>query len=56
MEEKTINQTSSIKLTKGQNDKRGWEIKVYNNNLEEVVKEIEKINNLMKTKFNEKNE
>ena len=51
MEETKTTQTSSVKLTKGQNDKFGWEIRISNDNLDEAIEELERVNNLMKEKF-----
>jgi len=51
MEETKVTHTPSIKLAKLTGDKFSWEIRVSDDDLEKAVKEIERINNLMKEKF-----
>lgn len=54
MSEKEIIQdapTSSIKLIKGQRGGYGWEIKVYGNDMDAVLAEVDVIDQKMKQKW-----
>ena len=43
-------QTSSVKLIKNSKG-YNWEIKIYNENIEEMLKEIEAVDNELKSKY-----
>lgn len=47
-------QISSIKLIKGQKNNYGWEIKVYNNDLDAAIRIIENVNSALKIKYEPK--
>lgn len=52
MEEQKIIHASNIKLSKGiAKENYGWEIRVADDELEKAVEEVERINNLMLSKF-----
>ncbi|MAH07137.1 hypothetical protein CMI38_02710 [Candidatus Pacearchaeota archaeon] len=55
MEEQTTIQRQisqpSIKLNVGMNGNRGWEIKVYGDNIDEILSSIEQTNEKMQGKF-----
>jgi len=52
MEEQKITHTPNIKLSKGMlKNTYGWDIRICDDDLEKAVKEIERINNLMLSKF-----
>ena len=52
MEIKVNEQRSSIKLNKGITGKYGWEIKIYDEDLEKTTTEIKKYNDILVKEFN----
>ena len=51
MEIKIQEQTSSIKLIKGQKDTYGWEIKLFGKDTDKVIEQLKKVGNKLKDQF-----